>query len=298
MHNMVSEATPATPEQVQHIVEMIQGYVPLIVEKNLETFDGAVRFVDNGPEVGNDVRDFLRGLVQKYGRANQYASEEVISTYVYPPEYRGPKPIVEQIQKLATELGLNPESALAYATNLPDFKSFIPEDALPFVGWFAFPRATAISVVLAKIAATRSFYNYRANQMDRFRVHARTAMAIEQLATQQGGNGDILVAALQLGMRHRGRSTRRAREVFVRNEFGATSVIGGSVTLTHPERFVRWEQLHMDCPGHEFDDPDSDVRFDLAPFFDFNDGEVKFDASTVDVASVRYGSASGFVPQK
>ena len=41
----------------------------------------------------------------------------------------------------------------------------------------------------------------------------------------------------------------------------------------------------------------SDAPFDHAPYFNFNDGKVKFDAFTVDVAYALYGSASGFVPQ-
>jgi hypothetical protein len=296
MVNMMFEAAPATLEQQQHVTQMITSPVALMVEKHLDTHGGGVRFVDHGTEVTNDVRNFVRDLVQKYGTPNQYANEEVISTYVYPTEYKGPKPIAEQIAQLATVFKLNPDSALAYAANLPDMKSFVPEDALPFVGWFAFPRAIERGLVLAKLAESRRFYNYRESQMDRFRVLARTAMAIEQLATQQG-NGDILVVAAQLGMRHRGRSDRRAREVFVRNEFGFDSVMGGAVTLTHPKRFVCWEQLHMDLPGDEFDDPDSVVLFDRAPFLYLDGGGLEFGTKTVGVARPRYGGASGFLPQ-
>lgn len=43
--------------------------------------------------------------------------------------------------------------------------------------------------------------------------------------------------------------------------------------------------------------PDSDVRFDNAPYFKFNDGKVKFDANWFDNANDNYGSASGFVPK-
>lgn len=294
---MLSEAAPASPEQREHITGMIQAQVPLVVEKYLDSYEGGVRFIDNGTGAMNDVRDFVRDLVRKYGSPNQYASEEVASSYTYPPEYKGPKSICDQILYLAEVFNLNPDSALAYAQIRPELKSFVPEDALPFVGWFAFPRAIATGAVLSKIAASRSFYNYRASQMDRLRVHSRTAMAIETLSEQQG-NGDILVAALQLGMRHRGRSTRRAHEVFVRNEFGATSVIGGAIILTHPERFVRWEQLHMDLPGEEFDNPASSVRFGLAPYLHWLDGMLKFGTGAVGGAFGYFGSASGFLPQK
>ena len=42
---------------------------------------------------------------------------------------------------------------------------------------------------------------------------------------------------------------------------------------------------------------DSDVRFDHAPYFNFNDGKVKFDTNYVDNANDNYGSASGLVPK-
>ena len=43
--------------------------------------------------------------------------------------------------------------------------------------------------------------------------------------------------------------------------------------------------------------PDSPGRFDHAPYFNFNDGKVKFDTNTVDNANENYGSASGVVPK-
>ena len=43
--------------------------------------------------------------------------------------------------------------------------------------------------------------------------------------------------------------------------------------------------------------PDSAVRFDHAPYFNWNDGKVKFDTNTVDNANENYGSGSGFVPK-
>ena len=43
--------------------------------------------------------------------------------------------------------------------------------------------------------------------------------------------------------------------------------------------------------------PDSDVRFDHAPYFNWNDGKVKFDTNWYDNANDNYGSASGLVPK-
>jgi hypothetical protein len=110
--------------------------------------------------------------------------------------------------------------------------------------------------------------------------------------------GDILIIAAQLGMRHRGRSVRRAREVFISNEFGLGSLAVGSIILTHPERLVRWEELDMDCAGDEFD-PDADGEFSHAPRFrfGFSDGKVEFVARRVGFACDAFGSVSAFLPQ-
>ena len=41
--------------------------------------------------------------------------------------------------------------------------------------------------------------------------------------------------------------------------------------------------------------PDADDRFDNAPYFNFNDGKVKFDTNDVSNPNDNYGSASGFL---
>jgi len=47
---------------------------------------------------------------------------------------------------------------------------------------------------------------------------------------------DILVVPAQFGLRHRGRSVRRVREVMNANEFGLGVFAIGIMLLTHPER--------------------------------------------------------------
>ena len=43
--------------------------------------------------------------------------------------------------------------------------------------------------------------------------------------------------------------------------------------------------------------PDADVRFYHTPYFNLNDGKVKFDTNWCDNANENYGSASAFVPK-
>jgi len=259
-------------------------------------------------ERGDKLKDGILKLIAELSVSDRYADEEAQSNYTYPKEYDGPKPIEEQITALATILGLDPSNALAYAKGLTEF----PDEA---EGWFAIPSndglkklfpktgndaeryCAGVRLVHEKIGASRKFYNYRDGQItpNRLRVHARTAHALDLVAENQPG--DILIVAGQLGMRHRGRSVRRARECFDSNEFGLGSLAVGSIILTHPNRLVRWEELDMDCAGDEFDDPDAGGRFGLAPYFLFNDSKVKFVSVWCDCASGHYGSVSGFVPQ-
>ena len=259
-------------------------------------------------ERGGELQDGIAKLITELSQVHQYANEEVRSSYMYPKEYKGPKPIADQIKALAKIFDLDPSQALEFAKNLPA----LPEGA---EGWFAipsvdalakkhFPEVTdpvqkycqAVQLVHAKIAASRSFYNYREGQITpaQLRVHARTAHALDLIAETQ--KGDILIVPCQLGMRHRGQSVRRAREVFVANEFGLGSLAVGSIVLTHPERLVRWEELDMDCSGDEFS-PGADGGFSRSPCFYF-DGGVWFVARFVGVPPRDgFGSVSGFLSQ-
>lgn len=259
-------------------------------------------------ERGGELQDGIAKLIAELSVSDQYANEEVRSSYTYPKEYKGPKPINDQIKAIAKIFGLDPSHALEFAKTLPE----LPNGA---EGWFAipsvdalatkhFPEVTdpaqkycqAVQLVHTKIADSRSFYNYREGQITpaQLRVHARTAHALDLIAETQ--KGDILIVAAQLGMRHRGKSVRRAREVFVANEFGLGSLAVGSIVLTHPERLVRWEELDMDCSGDEFS-PGADGDFSLSPDFYFSGGEVEFDARFVGYPHDFFGSVSGFLSQ-
>lgn len=242
--------------------------------------------------------ELVANFIAKNRLPNQFANEEVRSSYTYPKGYKGPKSIGDQIEALAKIFGLDPSHAFEYAKNLPK----LSEGA---EGWFAIPRweklsATyneAVELVLRKIAETRKFTNYREGQLsaDRLRQHVRSIEMWQKLGEQQ--KGDILIVAGQFGMRHRGRSVRRARVVFSANEFGLGAFANGCMLLTHPERLEKWEDLFIDCVGDEYDYPDVDDRFGSAPCFIFFGGKVGFGTSWVSSAYGFYGSSSGWSPQ-
>ncbi|QQS16193.1 MAG: hypothetical protein IPK84_02470 [Candidatus Moraniibacteriota bacterium] len=259
-------------------------------------------------ERGGELQDGIAKLITELTMSNQYADEELYSSYTYPEAYKGPELIADQINVIAKIFDLDPASALEFANNLPA----LPDSA---EGWFAipsvealakkhFPKVTdpaemccqAVQLVHAKIAASRPFYNYRDGQITpaQFRVHARTAHALASLTETQ--KGDILIVAAQLGMRHRGKSVRRARKVFAANEFDLGSLAVCSIVLTHPERLARWAELNMNCSGDEFS-PNANGDFPGCPCLDFDGGEVRFDANAVVFPCRGFGSVSGFLVQ-
>jgi hypothetical protein len=139
------------------------------------------------------------------------------------------------------------------------------------------------------------FHNWRENKLEEeyLRQHEHTVKKLEMLAEQQKGY-DILVVAVQSGIKHRGRSVRRAREVFMANEFGLGAFEIGCILLVYPERLQHCYDLWIDCAGNEyaFDAVDD---FSCVPCFGFYSGKVRFEISCFNCASVYRGSASGFL---
>lgn len=298
--------TLITNGQRKQIVQFGTNAIEKILDELGLDKAGAQRVIEHGDEFARVIREASMTSLKDLSVTDKYKDEEINSSYTYPKEYKGPKPIVDQIKAIAEIFGLNPSQALEFAKNLPE----LPTGA---EGWFAIPSdiglqklfpqiidpaeryCKGVRLIHEKIANSRSFYNYREGQITpaQLRVHTRTAHALDLIAENQPG--DILIVAGQLGMRHRGRSVRRAREVFVSNEFGFGSLAVGSIILTHPERIVRWEELDMDCSGDEFSS-DADGSFSSAPIFGFSDGEVLFVTGRVGDAHGRCGSTSGFLP--
>lgn len=239
----------------------------------------------------------FKKIIRELSVSNQFANEEVKSTFRYPKGYKA-KPIMAQtniLRQLFPGIGYADEG---FASRLS-----LPQGA---EAWFAIPRweklaATyneAVELVLRKIAETRKFTNYREGQLgpDRLRQHARSIEMWAMLGEQQK-DYDTLVVPAQFGFMHRGHSVRRAREVFMASEFGLGAFANGIMLLTHPERLVSYDDLWIDCAGDEYDYPGVADRFFNAPYFSFRGGGVRFGTYWVDDARGLCGAASGFALQ-
>jgi len=174
-------------------------------------------------------------------------------------------------------------------------------------GWFAIPRwekiaqtyPEAVQRILDLIEKTRrgKLYNYRVGQINdqHLRQSVRTAEMLQVIADQQKDH-DILVVPCQFGLRYRDHSVCRVLEIMDAGEFGLGAFAVGIMLLTHPRRLQCHRDLFIDCVGDEFSNV-GDNRFGNAPFFDFDDEEVRFGAHFVGSAGKSFGSASGFIPQ-
>lgn len=234
--------------------------------------------------------------------ATLLAGRERRTKYVYPPEYK-PLGIVEQVKALQkvpafAELdaawALNEAPAWYDDLDLPDWI----ENPLVYV-WHESLGGyhNAIDLILKAIAKERKFYNYRDGQLTPERLRQSEATREAELSIKADQPGDFLIVPSQVGDRWGNYPVKEVRESYDEGEFGHGSVAGGCLILSHPNRLVRFDELDMDFPGDEFDDPDADDRFDRAPVFRFDGGEVEFGTYHVVSADVGYGSVSGFLPQ-
>jgi hypothetical protein len=225
-----------TSNQRKQIVRFVEDGIDAM---NLQK-DGAQRLIENGGEFQAE----LKKLVERFSITNQYADEEVESSYGYLSGYT-PKGITEQTNRLRE---LFP--GIGYA-NEKLAEGALPENA---EGWFAIPRwekvaptyGEAVQKVLDLIKQTRNgaFYNYREGELgpNQLRQSAKAKSVFQKLGDEQKDQ-DILVVPAQFGIRHRGRSVRRAREVMNANECGLGAFAIGIMLLTHPERLQHYDDL-------------------------------------------------------
>ena len=307
---MKTSITNGQMKQIRRFLEDVLEKVAieqLVHELGLDN-PGAQRVIEHGDEFAEAVRMASLASLKDLSVSDKFKNEEVASEYGYFSGYK-PKGLNEQCNQLRilfSGIGFCNQDLLAQiekgGIELPKHA----EEWFAIPNWMKNPKifgvtySEALGKVLTTITHARDgkFYNFREGQIDekRLRQSARTQKFFADLSKAQG-DPDILIVAAQFGIRHRGRSARRAREVFLGNEFGLGAFAVGIMLLTHPERLMNYDDLWIDCAGDEFDEAITAVRFDRAPCFCFYGGGVGFGTCWSDGAIDDYGSASAFGPQ-
>jgi hypothetical protein len=262
-----------------------------ISEGAIKNKNGAQKLIESGDDLQLRIIEILREI-----SSDQFAKEEVESNFKYPSNYKV-KSILEQIKIISDFF---PEVKTA------DYK--FAENILPpsSEGWFAIPKwqkvATnyqgAVERVISLIKKTRRGRTHHCweliEDVDSFSRSKRSDKAFSVLGQEQK-NCDILIVPCQFGLKHRGRSIRRALEAMPSYEFGLGAFDVGIMLLTHPERLSHCKDLWIDCPGDKLESED----LNCAPsFFGFDGTELVFGMSYKDHPHDSSGSASGMLLSK
>lgn len=209
--------------------------------------------------------------------------------YTYPENYKA-KPLAEQgetLKKLFPKLKINIPTAYFSGNNETDGVALIPHWTL-----IAKTYNKAAIESLALIKESRPFYNWLEGRLgpEYLRETERKKAMLKPYENK------LMVLPVQTGKKYAGISVQEARTRFAGNEVGLGVYEVAIIALTHPERFEKWNELDIDCPGDEYS-PGAGGRFVRAPLLYHRGDELGFDARGCGCAFGRYGSASGFVPQ-
>ena len=307
-----------TSKQTDAVVILATQAVKNAIRKVSPSKDGTqTGILGDGAEFKTRLEEASMMIIADLTISNKYESEEVTSTYGYLSGYREGDDftLFENIADLEKELvtlkKLFPELRKLdvdrkYLARIASGEVTPPNGVAGrwtlVVPWnlVADTYGAAVERAMELLNKDRKgkFENLRAGQLgaDQLKKSARSTSMFDEVSTSQ--EGEIKIVWMQFGLRHAGRSIRRAREVFRVDEFGVGWFEALVAVLLHADRLRHYDDLWIDCPGDEFKDSPSDESFDLAPFLVFLDGKVWAGTLSVSHVYAGYGSASFFLPQE
>lgn len=243
-----------TEIQIKQYFEFIKTAAQHVLEKSGIEKDGIQKLIVNNAK---EFQERMSDIIYKLTRDNLFEKEEIKSDYKYPSVYK-PENISNQIKTLRE-----------FFPNLGSANEKLAEEKLPpdAEGWFAIPRWEKIAPTYHEAAkkvikahckserTNREFFEnttlglLKANII--FRHTERSIWAFQKLRDEQKAH-DILIFPAQFGLRHKGRSSRRAREVMSFNEFGLGVFEVGIMLLSNPKR-MRGNALEVACAATEYE---------------------------------------------
>ncbi|MBN2585163.1 hypothetical protein JXA59_00745 [Patescibacteria group bacterium] len=238
----------------------------------------------------NWVSDFKQKFVALFEAlipTNPYIDERVKRAWFYPKGWKSAT-IEEQkarLIKLFKRIDLSQVDALVAkvkAQKLADGLAVIPKLAYLAELWnITDPYGKGYGAMCEKlfelIAASRSFYNYRAGQMDEQHIRIMEDVREQLKKLEAETPGDVLVLSFNFGDLYAGFSPRNARfEALNNNQLPLITAQVACLLLTMPDRLTAYGQLFVDCSGDEWD-WSADGDWTDSVYFAFDDGQLVFD---------------------
>lgn len=227
-------------------------------------------------------------------RQNEFENEELREHFLYPAGFRFRTP-QEQIKFWGKHF---PKLDASQALQL--VRPVVPRGA---ESWGVIPKFSKLGGYqkglekMFELLGQRQFQNWRKGQLgpEYLRLAAKTEQILTELDKEMPG--DFLVFPFQFGLRHAGKSIRRARLTFSEPEFGLGPYEAAALLLSHPDRITAPNQLCVDCAGAEFS-PNAGGGFWDSVCFGWSDVFrcLGFVSSGVDNADRIFGSVSAFRP--
>lgn len=253
-----TEITKGQKRQLKRF--LIDAVQKMDIEELLEELEmekeSVQRIIERGGLLSSNIKSATKEAFIELSLESKYPEEEVESNYGYISGYVKPRGINEQYRILEKNFKVY---------GLPNMDVIFQPTELPTEGWFLIPKWEAIAKtyteavykVMAKIkrtgskkverAVNRTFCLGSPNHIIKETQEKMDAMG--KMNVDQGGRNYTVIPA-QFGIRHRGRSHRKAKEEhFLSNEFSLGLFEIGIMILTHPERLKRNEDLFIICGG-------------------------------------------------
>ncbi|MDD5290361.1 MAG: hypothetical protein PHT40_04180 [Patescibacteria group bacterium] len=300
------QVTPGQKNQFERLVaDAARHGANLALAKVKADRIGWQNLLSRGDELRTAIAELVvaetRGLVL----SKRYAGEEKESDYGYLSGYKKPMGLTDQINLLCELF-----SGLGYPN--PDLQKQIENGAVKLPeyaeGWFAIPNwvknpqifGTTYSAALQKILDQIDDELKRIGFNENCLHQSAHSISFWRNLSKAQDNPDILIIAAQFGIRHRGRSSRRALEVIMSTpgEYALGAFAVSCMLLTHPERLKDYDDLWIDCPGDEYNYPGFKTRFGRVLFFSFLDKKIRLDGEGNMRVATAYGSASAFLAQQ
>lgn len=288
MDTLITSQEKMTDSQIAKVKELFEA----ALRKSGLDGDAIQRVI----EAGGDFQKGITSILQKLGEL-PYVDEELESACSYPKEWQL-KSVLEQ---------------LAVLQQIKEFKTFDANQVVEIAEKFSkLPEGAEGLAVIPKPSRVASSYNEAVvlmtelmakNRKDWYtnregylgpeylRLTGKTQQVLAKLEKETPG--DYLVIPVQTGLRHRGRSVRRAKVMFSSNEFGFGPYEVGIILLVHPERLQKSKHLAIDCAGCEYS-PAAAGQFDNYLYFYRFDGRLRFYDGWAGSAHRCFGSMSGF----